>query len=68
MNLMELIKMKNVQLGSLKIHLAQAPRKYPQPLDEFLNGTFKEWQEAQSRQIFKCNHIISLIQTTKDEE
>lgn len=44
-----------------KLHLA-AHNGTRNPLDVFLSGEFKQWQELQSRRNFERGHVLSLIQ------
>lgn len=43
-----------------KIHLAYSPRG-TRPLDDYFAGKFKEYQERQNRQNFKCEHVVGLV-------
>lgn len=52
-----------LDLHRYKIHLATMGTT--SPLEEFFAGTFQKWQEDQSRQNFKCQMIVSLIQLEK---
>lgn len=58
-SLIELLKTKNIPLDNYKIHLATG-QKIP-PLDAFYEGKFKEWQEYQNNENFKCDYVLSLI-------
>jgi len=49
-----------ITLDSYKVHLACISGT-SDPLDVFLAGGFKEWQEFQRKRNFKCNMILSLI-------
>jgi hypothetical protein len=69
--LIDLIKLAGFSLASdYKIHCAtkskEAADSDDSPLDAFLNGNFKEWQEDQNQQNFKCNQILSLIHLRAD--
>lgn len=59
MQLTDLIQLAGVQLDDFKIHCATGTN--PDPLEEFFNGTFKEWQEHQNQKNFQCKQILSLI-------
>ncbi|MDB6095541.1 MAG: hypothetical protein JWM32_3103 [Verrucomicrobia bacterium] len=59
LRLCDLIRLAHVELGNFKIHFAKHP-KFP-PLAAYLDGTFKEWQEYQTRKNFPCDHVVSLI-------
>lgn len=63
-NLIELLKTRNLPLDNYKIHLATGIQ-YP-PLDAFLEGKFKEWQEEQSNKNFECESVLSLINIERD--
>lgn len=63
-SLIDLLKIKNLPLNNYKIHLATG-KQYP-PLDAFLEGKFKEWQEEQSNKNFECESILSLINIERD--
>jgi len=64
LSLIEILKTKNLPLDNYKIHLATG-RQYP-PLDAFLEGKFKEWQEEQSNKNFECDSVLSLINIERD--
>ena len=44
----------------LKIQLACYNQR-EHPIEVFYDGKFKQWQERQGQQNFKCSHVISLI-------
>ncbi|CAM8328993.1 MULTISPECIES: GIY-YIG nuclease family protein [Klebsiella] len=46
-----------------KIHLAGKNEHGELPINEFLNGTFDEWQCFQKKNYFNRTYVISLIQT-----
>jgi hypothetical protein len=46
--------------ASTKIHLACWNGR-EHPIDEYYAGTFKAWQEWQTRRNFECSHVLSLI-------
>jgi len=48
-----------------KVHLATFSGT--DPLDEFINDKFKEWQERQSKRNFRRKYIISFIAFERDE-
>ena len=58
-SLIELLKIKNIPLDNYKIHLATG--KTPTPLEAFLEGRFKEWQDTQNNKNFECDSVLSLI-------
>lgn len=49
-----------VDTASLKVHLASW-NGHEHPIDVFFAGTFKEWQEQQSRRNFQCGQVVGLI-------
>lgn len=49
-----------LDLKNYKVHLASYSND--SPLEAFHNGTFREWQQWQTRRNFECRHIVSLIQ------
>lgn len=65
LNLVDLLKIKGIQLENYKIHLATGVDS--SPLDAFLAGTFKEWQEQQNQKNFQCDFILSLISLEGDK-
>ena len=65
LNLVDLLKTIGIQFENYKIHLATGD-DFP-PLDAFLAGTFKEWQEGQNRKNFQCDFILSLISIEGDK-
>src|SRR4051812_31329390 len=58
--ILDLISLAGVELGNFKIHCA-TPCEGPTPLEAFLDGQFKKWQEYQTQQNFRCDRILSLI-------
>ncbi|MBK9005517.1 MAG: GIY-YIG nuclease family protein [Anaerolineae bacterium] len=64
LSLIEILKTKNLPLDNYKIHLATG-KEYP-PIDAFLEGKFKEWQEEQSNKNFECDYVLSLINIERD--
>ena len=65
LKLCDLIALAKVNLGHFKIHCATAFGS--SPLNAFFDGKFKQWQEHQARQNFKCDSIISLIHLRTDK-
>jgi len=63
LKLIDLINLNNVNLGKFKIHFAigSDSRNRFEPLYEFFNNRFKEWQEYQTKRNFQCDTVISLI-------
>lgn len=72
LNLIDLLIACRVELdlNSYKVHLADNARDasgyVESPLAAFHDGTFKQWQEWQSRKNFNCNSIVSLIKLCGD--
>lgn len=65
LNLVDLLKVKGIHFENYKIHLATG-LDFP-PLDAFLSGTFKDWQERQNQKNFQCDFILSLINIEGDK-
>jgi len=59
MKLTDLIQLARVDLDDFKIHCATGAN--PTPLEAFFDGSFRQWQEHQRRENFKCKRILSLI-------
>jgi hypothetical protein len=62
--LIDLLKAQGIELRHYKIHLATSSSS--SPLDAYLEGTFKEWQERQNAKNFECEMVIALIQRGGD--
>ncbi len=62
--LVDILRLSGVALDDWKIHFATTSDT--SPLDAFLGGTFKEWQEHQTRRNFECSRVLSLIQLGPD--
>ena len=62
--LVDLIRLSGVRLRDYKIHCATGINS--SPLEAFLDGTWKEWQERQNKKNFECRQILSLIQLGGD--
>jgi hypothetical protein len=64
MNLLQILKMSYPQFddSDCKVHLAVKNTVGEDPLNEFLSGRFKEWQEIQTKKNFSNKYILSLIQ------
>jgi hypothetical protein len=60
LKLIDLLRMTGLPLDNYKVHFATG-KNSPTPLEAFYRGDFKEWQEEQTKQNFKCNYILSLI-------
>jgi len=54
----------SLEPGKYKVHLATA--SHSDPLEEFFQGRFKQWQERQGRKNFECDKVVSLIRLAKD--
>lgn len=61
LNLIDLLRLSNVELQDFKIHCATGKNVKLAPLEAFFDGTFEQWQACQSQKNFKCKHIVSLI-------
>lgn len=59
LKLIDLIHLSGVKLGDYKIHCATGSN--PTPLEAFLDGSWKDWQERQNQKNFECSQILSLI-------
>jgi hypothetical protein len=57
--LTDLIELSGVKLHDFKVHCATGIET--RPLEAFLDGTWKEWQERQNQRNFECKRIVSLI-------
>ena len=55
------LNLKDINPNECKIHLA-CHNGVDNPLDIFLQGKFKKWQEGQNKKNFERKYIISLIQ------
>ena len=78
LNLIVLIQLSDVDLGSFKIHCAvkSGPtdpddpffETTGDPLDYFIDGQFEDWQTYQRNENFRCDSIVSLIQMRTPDE
>ena len=59
LKLTDLLKLYGISLNDYKIHCATGAKN--PPLDAFLAGKWKEWQEHQNQKNFECEQIVSLI-------
>lgn len=65
--LVDLLRIQNVTLGRYKIHLATGGKQEDRtPLQAFVAGDFKEWQERQTQKNFGCERVLSLIHLSAD--
>lgn len=62
---MELYEIIKLDPREVKVHLAVWNGKVD-PLDEYFNNSFKEWQEHQSKRNFQRKYIVSLIKLSHD--
>lgn len=60
----DIISMAGIKLYDYKIHCATG-KDWP-PLEAFFDGQFKQWQENQTKENFKCKHVLSLIHLGND--
>lgn len=64
LNLIDILRTQGLALDNYKIHLATGTN--PTPLEAFLAGQFKEWQDTQNNKNFQCDSIVSLISLGAD--
>lgn len=64
LKLVDVICLCGVTLADWKIHCATGQKS--SPLDAFLDGTWKEWQEQQTKKNFECSQVVSLIHLGQD--
>jgi hypothetical protein len=57
--LIDILKAQGIALGRYKVHLATPGNT--SPLEAYLEGTFKDWQEEQNGKNFECDTVIGLI-------
>jgi hypothetical protein len=67
MKLKDLLGIDSAFMRSAKIHFAYPAPDGSNPINEFLSGSFEEWQSYQSKRNFERKHIISLISLGQDE-
>ena len=68
LNLISLIELSGVKLGSYKIHCAiDNKRSEWRPLEQYFCGTFDAGQSQQSQRNFECENIVSLINLSNSE-
>ncbi|MHA0870966.1 GIY-YIG nuclease family protein [Enterobacter cloacae] len=65
MELFQYLQLLDTQLTpeNCKIHLASTNEYGENPMQEFLNGTFDEWQCLQKKHYFNKRFVVALIQT-----
>ncbi|MFW5981170.1 MAG: GIY-YIG nuclease family protein [bacterium] len=61
MNITDFFDLKEYEIPETKLHFATGNSTNEEALNEFLNGTLKEWQEWQSKRNFERKFILSLI-------
>jgi len=54
-----------LKLDDWKIHLATG-KDWNDPLEWYLRGRFKRWQEGQTKKNFECKMVVSLIHLEQD--
>jgi hypothetical protein len=64
--LLDILKLQEIYLGSYKIHFASDPSGLSSPLSAFFEGKFQEWQDTQRGLNFQCDTILSLIKIDND--
>jgi hypothetical protein len=62
--LVDILRVQGIALGRHKIHLATPGRT--SPLEAYLQGNFKEWQEEQNAKNFECETVIGLVRLGDD--
>ncbi len=62
--LVDVLRTQGIPLGHYKVHLATGEN--PTPLEAYLGGSFKEWQENQTKKNFQCEMVIGLIHLGSD--
>ncbi len=62
MNLLQFCDAHGIDISPSKIRIHFASNQGSDPLLEFFDGNFKEWQEEQSKRNFSREYILSLIQ------
>ena len=56
LKLVDLIRLSGFKLTKWKVHCATG--KKSSPLAAFLNGTWRQWQEEQTKENFKCSQVV----------
>lgn len=67
LKLIDILPLPENDLSKYKLHLAIGPKNKKEPLYELFKGTFKSWQEWQSKKNFERDYILSLIYYCRDE-
>ncbi len=59
--LINILEMKGIYLNNYKYKIHLATGKNPSPLEAYLEGTFKGWQEDQKNKNFPCDMVVGLV-------
>lgn len=59
--LVSILEAKGIHLNNHKHKIHLATGKNPSPLEAYLEGTFKEWQEDQKNKNFPCDMVVGLV-------
>mgnify|MGYP001469427237 CR=1 FL=1 len=61
LKLVDLLGIKKENYSDYKIHFAIGSKRKDEPKNEFILGTFEEWQQIQTKKNFNRKYVISLI-------
>ena len=64
LNLVDLLGIKKEKYSDYKIHFAIGSKRKDEPENEFILGTFEEWQQIQTKKNFKKLNIYYIIKLT----
>jgi len=67
MELIDFFELKRTEIKETKIHFATGEKNNREAFDEFIKGTFKEWQEKQTKKNFPRKFILALIYLSPGE-
>lgn len=67
LKLLDILQIQENDLPKYKLHLAIGPKNKKEPLYELFKGTFKSWQEWQTKKNFERDYILSIIYYDHDE-
>ena len=67
MNISTLMPFLEENKKDFKIHCGIGTKNLNEPLEVFMSGGFKEWQEHQTQKNFQRKYILSLVYFAKDE-
>ena len=67
MNFSEFLKLKSIELNSIKLHMAIGQKNKNEPWIALSEGRFKSWQETQTKPNFRRPLILSFVYIGKDE-